>query len=72
MPKRARSKGSQRALLQDELGDIGEVLPRVPRGGASYPAAGWYCEIGDERVYLGDHVTVALVTIGRLLEAEPA
>lgn len=61
---------SRRAQLQRELGDIGEVLPRVSRGGGEFPAAGWYARIGDELLYLGDHTAVAFVQIAKLLEPD--
>jgi hypothetical protein len=61
---------SRRAQLQRALGDLGEVLDRVNRGGGEFPAAGWYCRIGDGVLYLGDHTGVAFVTIAKLQEPE--
>lgn len=61
---------SRKSQLQRELGDIGEVLPRVARGGGRYSAQGWYAEIAGELVFLGDHFNVALTTIARMLEPD--
>lgn len=71
MPDGVKSYGeraSRQAQLQRALGDWGEVLPRVARGGGQYSAAGWYARIDGELFYLGDHTGVAFVTIARLIE----
>ena len=60
------SATSRRGFLQRELGDLGEVLPRIARGGGVYHAAGWYARINGELVFLGDHAGVALVAIAQL------
>lgn len=64
--------GSHRMQLQRALGDLGEVLPRVPRGGGVHPAAGWYADIGGELIFLGDHTGVAFVAVHELVMAGAA
>jgi hypothetical protein len=66
---------SRQAQLQRELGELGEVLPRRPRGEGRYRAAGWYTKLADGKVFfLGDNTIVALQTIaklrGKLLDEE--
>lgn len=64
------SKAANRqALLQRELGELGTVLQRRPRGEGAYRAAGWYAKLAEGKlVYLGDNTTVAIVTIAKLRE----
>jgi hypothetical protein len=61
---------SRRAQLQRMLGDRGEVLPRISRGTAEHPAAGWYATIDGEEVYLGDHAGIAFATIANRLNGK--
>lgn len=62
---------SRQAQLQRELGELGDVLPRIARGGGEFRAAGWYARVDGTLIYLGDHFGVAYVTIAKLLEPEP-
>jgi hypothetical protein len=60
---------SRQAQLQRELGELGEVLPRMPRGEGIYRAAGWYAKLTDGKIFfLGDNSIVALQTIAKLHE----
>lgn len=52
------------------LGDRGEVLPRISRGDARHPSAGWYAVIDEEEVFLGDHTGIAFVTISNRLNGK--
>jgi hypothetical protein len=65
---RSFSSRSGRALLQRELGELGEVLPYMFRGAGACPAAGWYATIDGETVFLGGHLALACLAIARLQE----
>ncbi len=55
--------------LQEELGDLGTVLPRQMRGTHERRAQGWYAELVDGRtVFLGDTTAIALRYIDKLRE----
>jgi hypothetical protein len=55
-----------RAMLQRELGELGEVMPYMYRGSGACRAAGWYARIDDEAVFLGGHLAMAFATIAEL------
>lgn len=54
---------TKRSELQRTLGDRGEMLARVMRGNATYPAAGWYAIVNGQLFYFGDHTGVALAVM---------
>lgn len=63
-----RRDRSRRAELQRMLGELGEVLPRQVHGTPERPAQGWYAQLADEVVFLGDYTGIAYLTIARLRE----
>lgn len=57
---------SRQALLQRELGNRGEILPRIEHGTHETPAQGWWAILpSGERVFLGDHSGVSYAAIAR-------
>jgi hypothetical protein len=62
-----RPSSSRRGELQQALGDLGVIAPRVDHGTAVRRAQGWYAELYDGRdVFLGDYTALALLTITEL------
>jgi hypothetical protein len=60
-------------MLQRQLGDLGEVLPRLEHGTPRMRAQGWYARLRDGKVhFLGDSTPIAMYEIAQIHDKNAA